>query len=97
MPYVVSSQLESPFSKVEVEIRQIAKEDFVYNLVLPRDVEDHPKHASIVAVMPKSRMGSTEALNYYIPFELFRHGGLPVVLDVVECSPGLCLPGPELI
>ena len=30
------------------------------------------------------------------PFEVFRHGGLPDVLEVVECIPGLCLPRPDV-
>ena len=41
-------------------------------------------------------MGSIEALNYYSPFEVFRHGGLPDVLEAVECTLGLCLPRPDV-
>ena len=89
--------IESPSTDVEGEIRQIAIEDFVSDPILPRDIKDHPEHASVAAVKPTGRMGSTEAQNYYSPFEVFQHGGLPDFLDAVECSPGLCLPGPELI
>ena len=97
MPYVVSSQSPSPSTYVKAEIRQIATEDFVYDPILPGDFEDHPERASVAAVKPKGRMGATKALNYNSPFKVFGHGGLPDVLDVVECSPGVCLPGPELI
>ena len=41
-------------------------------------------------------MGSIEALKYYSPFEVFRHGGLPDVLEVVECTLGLCVPRPDV-
>ena len=96
MPYVVSSQSESS-TNVDEETRQITTEDFVSEAVLPPDIENHPAHASVAAVKPKGRMGSTKDLNYYSVFEIFGHGGLPGVLNIVECSPGLCLPGPELI
>ena len=105
MSYAVSSESASTFPDVKRKARQITIDDLVSDLPSHETLRTIPSmrvlqpssrascsSVSVHGSEPKGRMGSfTEALNYYSPFEVFRLGGLRDVVEVVECTPGLCL------